>query len=100
MTSRNTLIPQAAKSRNSLLEALRAPGDNTALIAQRARKLLQWKPAKADRAAWLQELLPEEWHYTKTVAALQGAASSSNGSSSVATTSASGRRPPRHRHAR
>ncbi len=72
MASRTTLQPQAVRSRVALLEALRASGDNTGLVAQRTRRLLQWKPAQIDRDAWLQGILPKLWHYEKAVAALQG----------------------------
>lgn len=70
MSSRQTLPEQAVRNRKALMDALRAPGDNTALVAQRARRLLHYKPAGADRGAWLAQVLPEPWHAEKATAAL------------------------------
>ena len=85
MTSRSTLPEQAVRSRASLVAALRAPGDNTDLIAQRARHLLRCKPHGADRDSWLVQVLPEAWHAEKTTAAL----AAQNGGSTNGTAQAS-----------
>lgn len=70
MTSRQTLPQQAVRARTSLMGALRAPGDNTDLIAQRARHLLACRPSGVDANTWLTQVLPEAWHVEKAVAAL------------------------------
>ena len=72
MTSRDKENPDVTGRRDALLEALRTPGDNTALVAQRARRLLQLAPVQVhDRLVWLRGLLPNEWHYNRTLEALR-----------------------------
>ena len=71
VTSRDKENPDVTGRRDALLEALRAPGDNTALVAQRARRLLKLAVQVQDRMAWLRGLLPSQWHYDRTVEALR-----------------------------
>ena len=72
MTNRRGLRGHEVPHRVSqLLAALEKSGDNSQLIAQRARLLLQWAPGQADGPyAWLRNQLPDQTHYDKTMAAL------------------------------
>ena len=100
MTSRQALPQQAGNSRDSLVGALRMPGDHTELIAQRTRRFLQWKPKGVDRDAWLAEVLDAEWHATKAVAALNtifGHNGNGNGPGTAESTNGDGRREQRPR---
>ncbi len=106
MTSRPTLSEATARARDSLVSALRSAGDNSELVAQRARRLLQCKPHGADRDTWLGQVLPQSWHVEKAAAALaaknggstNGAAQGSPpGGTAGATTH---RRPDRRAHRR
>lgn len=82
--SRRTALPQhAATHLSKLVEALRrgqAP-ENMALIAERAKRVLQWAPSGCDRGEWLRSLLPEPWHFQVAAKALAEAATpAANGS--------------------
>jgi hypothetical protein len=71
--SRRTSSPLEGTARSrldSLLNVLRAPGDNPDLIRARALNLLGYKPSGFDRDQWLRDHLPQEWHVEKTLAAL------------------------------
>ena len=58
----------------SLLEALQRPGDNSELIALRARALLPWAPQQASNIYdWLRGELPTQRDFNRTMAALRPA---------------------------
>lgn len=72
MASRSKYKPEVLACRDALVRALVKSGDNTQLIAQRAKRLLCWVPNQVhDRMAWLRGLLANDKHYKATVAALQ-----------------------------
>lgn len=98
MVSRQTLSEQAVRNRDSLVAILRAPGDNTALVAQRARRLLQWKPNGTERDAWLREVLPKDWHVDETVKALSAVNGGAAVSEATAQSGAAQPAEPRGRH--
>lgn len=106
MVSRQVVPQQALTQRDSLVRALRKSGNNTELIAQRAKTLLLWVPSQATSwEEWLRSLLPERWHYDKVMKALRVAAVATSRATSFppppsqpAVTGASGQSQTRRRH--
>lgn len=72
MTRTPALEGPARSKRESLLTALRAPGDNTASIRQKTINLLVFKPNGYDRDSWLRKVLPAAWHADTAIASLNG----------------------------
>jgi hypothetical protein len=75
MTRTPALVGPARNKLNSLLAALRAPGDNTVMVRQRTLGLLSYKPADLDRKVWLGSVLHEDWQVNDCMTALTGQAS-------------------------